>query len=407
MSRRPAPPAHTSEVVVVGGGAAGLSLAHRLTETGAATVTVVEPPDGPLRPPERTWCYWDHGTGDFDEAVTASWSRLRVHGADGGAVTVDPAPLRYRMLRSAQFERLVHSRLARSPGGHVLRATAHTVRDVSGGAEVRCTEPDGRTLTLRARHVFDSRPLRGLPPARTHLLQHFRGWFVRTDAERFDPAVADLMDFRVPQPRHGLAFGYVLPLAPDRALVEYTEFSRVPLTTTAYESALGHYSRDVLGLGAFTVEAAEQGVIPMTDARFPRRTGDAVFRIGTAGGATRPATGYTFAAVQRQSRAIAAALRDGRATVPAPHGRRALAMDAVLLRALDTGRIEGPAFFTGLFRRTPAERLLRFLDGATSPWEEWGIGLRTPVGPMLRTAVELPFLPRRSRPAPRIGESTR
>ncbi|WP_405512888.1 lycopene cyclase family protein [Streptomyces canus] len=411
MSRRPEAPGETnddtSDVVIVGGGASGLSLAHHLTATGSSTVTVVEAPDGPRRPPERTWCYWERGSGDFAEAVSASWSRLRVHGADGRTITVDPSPLRYRMLRSTAFERLVHSRLARSPGSRVLRATADTVHDTADGAEVFCTTPDGRTLTLRARHVFDSRPPRSLPPARTQLMQHFRGWFVRTDAERFDPAVADLMDFRVPQPRHGLAFGYTLPLAPDRALVEYTEFSRAPLTTTAYEAALAHYCRDILGLGAFTVESAEQGVIPMTDARFARRTGPAVFRIGAAGGATRPSTGYTFAAVQRQSRAVAAALRDGRAIVPAPHGRRALAMDAVLLRALDTGRVDGPGFFTGLFRRVPPERLLRFLDGDTSLSEEWGIGLRTPVGAMLRTAVELPFLPRRSQPDPRIGESPR
>src|SRR5690606_2026433 len=118
----------------------------------------------------------------------------------------------------------------------------------------------------------------------------------------------------------------------------------------------------------------------MSDARFPRRAGASVFRIGTAGGATRPATGYTFAAVRRHSAAVAAALHDGHDDIPAPHGRRALAMDAILLRALDTGRIDGPAFFTGLFRRTPPERLLRFLDGATSLREEWGIGLRTPVG---------------------------
>ncbi|MFJ4834399.1 lycopene cyclase family protein [Streptomyces sp. NPDC088747] len=407
MSRRSDAPGETSDVVIVGGGASGLSLAYRLTATGSPTVTLVAAPDGPLLPPERTWCYWERGTGDFDEAVAASWSRLRVHGADGRAITVDPSPLRYRMLRSADFERLVHSRLSRAPGAHVLRATADTVRDTADGAEVRCTTPDGRTLSLRARQVFDSRPLPSLPPARTQLMQHFRGWFVRTDTDRFDPAIADLMDFRVPQPSHGLAFGYVLPLAPDRALVEYTEFSRTPLTTAEYEKALTHYSRDVLGLGAFTVESAEQGVIPMTDARFARRTGPAVFRIGTAGGATRPATGYTFAAVQRQSRAVAAGLRNGRVTVPAPHGRRARAMDAVLLRALDTGRIDGPGFFTGLFRRVPAERLLRFLDGDTSPREEWGIGLRTPIGPMLRTAVELPFLPRRPQPATRTGESPR
>ncbi|MBX9365100.1 FAD-dependent oxidoreductase, partial [Streptomyces sp. WAC04114] len=380
-------PGGTSDVVVVGGGAAGLSLAYRLVETGVASVTVVEPPDGPARSAERTWCYWDQGDGhdggddDLDEAVTATWPLLRVHGPDGSPLTVDPAPSRYRMVRSTAFERLVHARLERSPGGLILRATADSVRDVPGGAEVRCTAPDGRTLTLRSRYIFDSRPLRALPPARTRLLQHFRGWFVRTRTDRFDPAVADLMDFRVPQPRHGLAFGYVLPLAPDRALVEYTEFSRTPLTTAAYEAALGHYAREVLRLGEFTVDSAEQGVIPMTDARFPRRVGTAVFRIGTAGGATRPATGYTFAAVQRHSRAIAAALRDGHGSVPAPHGRRALAMDAVLLRALDTGRIDGPAFFTGLFRRTPPQRLLRFLDGATSIREEWGIGLRTPVGP--------------------------
>ncbi|MFD4030794.1 lycopene cyclase family protein [Streptomyces sp. NPDC058637] len=407
MSRHPDAPEGTSDVLIVGGGASGLSLAHRLTATGSPTVTVVEAPEGPRRPPERTWCYWDRDADDFDEAVTGSWTRLRVHGTDGSEVTVDPSPLRYRMLRSTEFERLVHSRLARSSGGRVLRATVGSVRSTVDGAEVRCTTADGRTLTLRARHVFDSRPRSALPPARTQLMQHFRGWFVHTDTDRFDPSVADLMDFRVPQPGHGLAFGYVLPLAPDRALVEYTEFSRTPLTTPAYEAALTRYSRDVLRLGPYTVESAEQGVIPMTDARFARRTGPAVFRIGTAGGATRPATGYTFAAVQRQSRAIAAALLDGRAIAPPPHGRRALAMDAVLLRALDTGRIDGPDFFTGLFRRIPPERLLRFLDGATSPWEEWCIGLRTPIGPMLRTAVELPFLPRRSRPAPRIGENHR
>ncbi|MCC8455163.1 lycopene cyclase family protein [Streptomyces rochei] len=399
--------AEFTDVIVVGGGAAGLGLAHRLTETGDATVTVIEPPDGPQRPPERTWCYWGEGVDGLEEVVDATWFFLRLHGADGRPVTVDPAPFTYRMVRSTDYERLVHGHLARSEGGRLLRATAEAVRDVPGGAEVRCTLPGGWSLTLRARRVFDSRPPRSLPPARTRLLQHFRGWFVRTDTARFDPAVADLMDFRVPQPAHGLAFGYVLPLTAHRALVEYTEFSAGRLTTEAYESALGRYCRDTLGLGAFTVERTEQGAIPMTDARFPRRAGSAVFRVGTAGGATRPATGYTFAAVQRQSRAVADWLRRPHGNAPALHGRRALAMDAILLRALDTGRIDGPSFFTDLFRHVPAERVLRFLDGATSLREEWGIGLRTPVLPMLRTAVGLPFVPRRSEHATRNGEDHR
>lgn len=76
-------------------------------------------------------------------------------------------------------------------------------------------------------------------------------------------------------------------------------------------------------------------------------------------------------------------------------------MDAVLLRALDSGRIDGADFFTGLFRGVPMERLLRFLDGGTRLREDLSIGLHTPVRPMLRTVAELPRLRRRppARPA--------
>ncbi|MEU3498695.1 lycopene cyclase family protein [Kitasatospora cineracea] len=401
-------------LVIIGGGAAGLSLADWLVrydreELGPGSrfdVTVIEAPEGPLRPAARTWCFWDDGPGAYEEAVTAQWSRLRITGPDGERVEAVPGPSRYRMVRSTSFEELVRARLAAHPRARVLRATVRRVQarpDGRPGVRVHADDPAGLPFVLDARYAFDSRPPAGLPPARTVLLQHFRGWFVRTDRPRFDTGSADLMDFRVPQPAHGLAFGYVLPLAPDRALVEYTEFSRRLLTVPAYERALRAYTGEVLGLGGFAVEDVEQGAIPMTDGRFARRTSPAHVHIGTAGGATRPATGYTFAAVQRQGRAIAAALsRPGTphrpAPAPAPHRRRALAMDAVLLRALDTGRVDGPRFFTDLFRRTPTEQVLRFLDGTSTPLEELRIGLRCPVGPMLRSAAELPFLPRRAAP---------
>ncbi|WP_432009885.1 lycopene cyclase family protein [Streptomyces cucumeris] len=392
------------DIVIVGAGAAGLSLAYRLCaqpwDAPSPQVTLVDAPPGPLRPPERTWCYWEPPGGEFDEVLTASWERLRVRGPDGETVQGQPAGLRYKMLRSGDFEAFVARRTGRCPGFRQVAAAVHTVTDAPGGAEVRGTGPAGEPVVLRARWAFDSRPPRPLPPARTTLLQHFRGWFIRTPLPRFDPAVADLMDFRTPQPPRGLSFGYVLPSGPCEALVEYTEFSPAVLDDTGYDRALTHYARQVLGLDRFEVTAVEQGVIPMTDARFPRRTGAAVFRIGTAGGATRPSTGYTFATVQRQSRAAAEAWRRGRPPVPPrPHRPRARAMDAVLLRALAAGRVDGAAFFTGLFRQVPMERLLRFLDGRTRAAEDFAIGLRTPVPAMLRTVAELPWL-RRHTPAP-------
>ncbi|MDJ0385326.1 lycopene cyclase family protein, partial [Streptomyces sp. G-G2] len=305
-----------ADVTVVGAGAAGLSLAVRLTEpvtagTRAPRVVVVEAPPGPLRPPERTWCYWEAGAGAYDEMLTASWDRLRVYAPDGAVIDRPLGPLRYKMLRSDRFEAGMTQRLD-AYGVEVRPMTVETARDTPGGAVVRGRDASGAPAELRSRLVFDSRPPRRLPAARTTLLQHFRGWFVRTARPAFDPGTATLMDFRLPQPPRGLAFGYVLPLDRHEALVEYTEFSPATVDDAAYERALRHYCGTLLGLGEYVVRGREQGVIPMSDGRFPRRTGRRVFLVGAAGGATRPSTGYTFAAIQRQSGHLAAAVRAGR-----------------------------------------------------------------------------------------------
>ncbi|MEU9351324.1 lycopene cyclase family protein [Streptomyces griseoloalbus] len=394
-----------TDVAVVGAGAAGLSLAHRLAEAAPGTrqpsTVLLDAPPGPLRPPSRTWCFWESGTGRFDAALTASWRHLRVRAPSGAAIDGDIAPLRYKMIRSEDFEHLVAHDLAAHPAVRRLEATVETVEDVPGGALVRLRDGDGRPHVVRARWVFDSRPLGSLPAARTTLLQHFHGWFVRTARPAFDPRTAELMDFRVPQPADGLSFGYVLPMGRHQALVEYTEFSHRPLSASGYEAAVRHYADDILRLGELRVLSTETGVIPMTDAPMPRQVGESVFRIGAAGGATRPSTGYTFAGIQRQTRAVAAALRQGRRPVPPPaHPARARAMDAVLLRALDSGRADGPALLYRLFAHVPMRRLLLFLDGRTRLHQDLAIGLRTPVGPMLRSALELPGLPRRPFDAP-------
>lgn len=395
-----------ADVAIIGAGAAGLSLAHRLTcpAPGSRRLSVVllEAPPGPLRPPPRTWCFWEAaGAGRFDAAVSASWRRLRVHRPTGPPIEDDISPLRYKMIRSDDFTRLITQDLARHTGTRHLEATVDTVDGLPEGARIQARTAGGEALSVQARWVFDSRPLGSLPAARTTLLQHFRGWFVRTDRPVFDPARAELMDFRTPQPPTGLSFGYVLPTGPHQALVEYTEFSPTTLTGDQYDAALRHYTGTVLGLDDFEITGTETGVIPMTDAPFARQTGPCVFRIGAAGGATRPATGYTFTGVQRQTAAVAEALRQGRRPLPPqPHPARSRAMDAVLLHALDSGLVDGAAFFSRLFTRVPMARLLRFLDGETRLHEDLGIGLHTPVRPMLRAAAEVPRLPRRPFPGP-------
>ncbi|GAA0994612.1 lycopene cyclase family protein [Nocardiopsis tropica] len=392
------------DVAIIGGGAAGLTLTHRLRGINdrrgrPLRVALVEPPPGPHTPPPRTWCFWEPDGGPWDGLLAARWDRLSVVGADGEVHSSPAAPYVYKMLRSADVDAHVRA----TAGEHVdqLPLLVTGVRDGRGEAVVEGDRPDGGAAALTAEWVFDSRPPRDAPRGRTHLLQHFRGWFVRAPGDAFDPGAAVLMDLRPAQPANGVAFGYVLPLSSREALVEYTEFGREALTTEEYERALGRYC-DLLGLSGLEVTAAEQGVIPMTDAPVRTRAGNRVFRVGTAGGATRPSTGYTFSGVRRQAEAVARALAEGRVPVPpVPHRRRHLVMDAVMLRALDTGRVRGAEFFSGLFAANRLGDVLAFLDGGSRLHRELAMGLSTPVAAMSLTTAEHVWHSLRAGPARR------
>ena len=150
--------------------------------------------------------------------MSARWDRVSVQPHGGIATTYALAPLDYTMIRSRDYERVAGARLARTVVRRV-EAVVSGIEDTAAGAVVN-------GAGLSARWVFDTRPTTPSRPGRVALLQHFRGWFVRTREDFFDPAVAGLMDFRPPQPPRGVAFGYVLPTSPREALVEYTEFSQ-------------------------------------------------------------------------------------------------------------------------------------------------------------------------------------
>ncbi|GAB3840245.1 lycopene cyclase family protein [Micromonospora andamanensis] len=381
--RMDSPPVDVDLALVGGGGAASLVLAaldrHGVRDVRIAVVDPVH-----RRGQDRTWAFWDQPGNDLDELLSASWSRVEVVTPDLHR-TLDLTPLRYAMLRSGPiYERAAEAerRLA------VTRILASAGRVDDDGERVLVRTGDGRPL-LRTRWLLDSRPRPPRRPGRTNWLQHFRGWWLTADRPIFDPARAVLMDFRTPQPTRGVSFGYVLPVDSRYALVEYTEFSPDLLSGAAYDAALAGY-RDLLGLdpARLTVTEVENGVIPMTDGPFEARPSPRVVRLGTAGGATRPSTGFTFSAMHRQAEQVASAVADGRPPVPAPaYPHRHLWMDAVALRALDAGLVDGPDFFGRLFDRNPASRVLRFLDGHTTVAEDLAVMRSTRLQPMVTATV--------------------
>ncbi|SBT45015.1 lycopene cyclase family protein [Micromonospora narathiwatensis] len=391
-----ASPVEVDLALLGGGGAASLVLAALdRHDVAGLRVAVVDPVR--RRGQDRTWAFWGAPGGELDPLLSASWSRVDVVTPAGRRV-LPLTPLRYAMLRSAPvYDRAAEAE--RRLGAVRIGTPAGVLHD--DGHRVTVRDPDGRVL-LRAGWVLDSRPRPPERPGRTRWLQHFRGWWLAADRPVFDPGRAVLMDFRTPQPARGVSFGYVLPVSDRYALVEYTEFSPAVLADAAYDAALrGYVGLLGLDLAAVRIREVEQGVIPMTDGPFVARPSPRVVRLGIAGGATRPSTGFTFAAMLRQADQIARALAAGRPPVPAPaYPRRHRWLDAVALRALDRGHVGGVEFFTRLFDRNPPERVLRFLDGVTTPLEELAVMRSSPLLPMTAAVLGDTVARLRRDPAP-------
>lgn len=376
------------DLALIGGGAAGLTVLDALTQLPVRQPLKILVCDDrtPLKDQEhdRTWCFWDKSDNSVDQAVTKEWSRLRVASAHHDRL-VRTKPYRYALMTSDSYYRLVNERLELAPHLDVVW-TGH-VRDVQPGEKTSRVCVDGASFDVPA--VLDSRPRTVWPDHEVLLWQHFYGVFVESQVDVFDPSTATLMDFAVSQPQAGTAFGYVLPVSKRRALIEYTEFSPTLLTDAQYRAAWAGYVHDRVGVSveSLTVVAEETGCIPMTDARLEDCRGS-YRRIGTAGGATRASTGYTFRAMQRCGQAIAEDLVHGRSVNQDPHyDRRYEAMDALMLKALADGRISGAGFFDRLFARNSASRVLSYLDGDSRRTDDVALMSSSPTAPMVATVV--------------------
>lgn len=241
-------------------------------------------------------------------------------------------------------------------------------RVVPGDAGVE-VEVDGAFVRVGA--FVDTRPppLRLPPPAgERRLLQHFLGWHVRTGEDTFDPEVVGLMDFDVP-PGPGVHFRYVLPYGPREALVEETWFGAEAFPPARYRDALAAW----LGAraGGWTLVREEAGVLPMTTEHFDPHPSPRVWRVGLAGGAARPATGYAFLTTLTLAEAVARRLLTGStAPLPALRSVRTELLDGVFLEWLHSTPERAPAAFHRLFERVDPGALVRFLSGRSSPLDE-------------------------------------
>ncbi|NJN17223.1 MAG: lycopene cyclase [Oscillochloris sp.] len=368
------------DYIIAGGGAAGLSLIYHLGQANLLDRRVLVIDQVRKTQNDRTWCFWEVGSGPFEALVRRSWDHLWFHGRRSRRLSI--APYRYKLIQGGDFYQFMDAWLRRQSNVTRVQGRIAAIEERGDGVAVTV---DGVVYT--GCWAFSSIPTTAAPPpGYAAWLQHFKGWVITTPQPVFDPDAATFMDFRVAQGDH-VRFVYVLPYDAHTALVEDTYFSPSLLPQAVYDSGLRGYIAEYLGLTSYAITHVEYGVIPMTDMPFSRRPSPHVMTIGTAGGMTKASTGYTFQRIQRQSRRIAASLgATGQPFYDQPMLNRHALMDSVLLNVLDTGRERGQMFFDQLFNHNRPQQVLRFLDEDSSLLED--LALMTTVNiPVFVTAT--------------------
>lgn len=363
--------------VILGAGCAGLSLAWHLIEAGFTEPILLLEGRSEYRN-DRTWCYWSVEPTPFDDLVDYSWSSWEVIAADDQRATGYSESSPYLHLRSDRFyQRILEKLRMNSQVTLKLGQRIEEVREDLNSVTIRTAEGD-----YTSQHVFDSTgittrlmgSLRGSDSGRQNRsggwLQHFSGQRIRTDRPVFDPDRLTLMDHRVTQ-EDGPHFVYLLPYSSTEALIENTYFFPASISSTRHAAEITDYLARFhrLGRSEFKILGEESGAIPMERCRSSISPRGRIIPIGLAGGAARPATGYAFLRIQRQSRSIASLITAGLDLLPGLSSFGSLKyqlFDSIMLASLRRSPELAPAFFAALFQRADSGSVMRFLTERSS-----------------------------------------
>ena len=374
------------DIIICGGGASGLLLAHGLTKDTAfdhLNILLIEKDSKTQN--DRTWCFWEEGLSEWEELIHHRWDSASFK-APNYQRHFTLAPYHYKMIRGIDFYQTVYSRLEKAPNFTRIKAEVTGLKANDNECLVKTDEG-----VFKAKKVFSSLPQDHFTKQKKYpvLQQHFIGWFVKTERPIFDPSTIVFMDFDLPQKKE-TRFMYVLPFSANEALIEYTLFSKDLLEKEEYENAMIDYLNEN-GSGDYTITEKEQGSIPMTAYDFSQHNNASLMHIGTAGGWTKASTGFTFQKSQRKINALIEHLKHDGNMTHFPQRSKFDFYDLLFLDVLAKYNAEGGKLFTRMFQRNAPQRIFSFLDEKTTFWEEAQLMISFPIGRFVSALVRRIF----------------
>jgi lycopene beta-cyclase len=369
------------DYIIIGAGASGLLLADALGSDpffNQKRILLLDKDDKNTN--DRTWCFWEKGTGDFNAILNKTWPEIYFAGKVFKLKT-SISPYQYKMLNSIDFYKDYLRRIKGYSNITFVQEKVDAVIDLGNKALVK-TNTYEYTANTVFNSIFDYKKVLNQEKYPV-LQQHFLGWFIKTGIPVFNEEQATFMDFSVPQ-KGNTRFMYVLPFSKNEALVEYTLFSENTLEKEEYETAIKSYLEEKLNVSDYTITETEQGNIPMTCFNFSKENSNQILNIGIAGGWAKPSTGYTFYNSTRKVRELVLHLKCNKPLKRFSKKTRFWYYDLLLLDILKKDNSLGQSIFETMFKKRKPQLILKFLDEDTNPWEELKIIWACPKIPFIK-----------------------
>lgn len=370
------------DVVIVGGGLGGLSLAVELAQPEYAHLRVLILEKRSHYKRDRTWSYWQTSTHRYSGLERKRWNSWRL--SFNGCRAQHDSKYAYCTMDADMFYNYALAQIAQAP--HIELRMNVAVTSMVSKPRPTVLLDDGTELT--AEWVMDGRP--NPPPLADALCQHFEGWEIQTDADCFDDTAVELMNF---QPAtQGLHFLYVLPYGPRQALIESTWMSAFTHQPD-YGVELRDYLLSRYGVTDYKCVYKERGCLDL-QARIRRPEvldgSNRLVALGKAAGTLRSSTGFAFLETIAEAQRIAQCfqgmpLADVR-VLPYRRDRLDALMDKIFCDGIKADWPHAPEFFMAMFKGLSPEVWVSFLTGRPSLLQRLQVSLQLPKLHFLRAA---------------------
>ncbi len=310
--------------------------------------------------PKKTWSFWDSKNSKWNDFVIKSWDNISFKSYNFNTKKKLDT-INYKMIKSEPFYKKILDDLKSLPNITFHKAEVKSVQDT--GNLVKVTTDSNQFLGNKVfNSIIDNSYLKD--DKYPVLLQHFMGWSIKVSEDTFDEKTALLMDFSIKQ-NDETRFFYVLPTSRREALVEFTLFSKNILDDKQYEVEIINYLSS-LKIDNYTINESEKGVIPMTCYPFDKKNSKNLIHIGTAGGWTKPSTGYTFRFIDKYSSKLIDFLKSNKSFKKFKTKNRFWLYDLLFIDVLYFNNKLGSNLFERLFKNNKFSSIFKFLDNESN-----------------------------------------